>query len=36
MAEVQNQPEYQVRDVFADGGLVFLFLLLLIALFIFI
>ncbi|CEP66675.1 Uncharacterized [Moorella glycerini] len=36
MAEVQIQPEAQVRDIFADGGLVFLFLFLLIALFIFV
>ncbi|GEA14416.1 MAG: hypothetical protein PWR22_2004 [Moorella sp. (in: firmicutes)] len=36
MAEVQIQPEAQVRDILADGGLVFLFLFLLIALFIFV
>ncbi|MDN5362156.1 MAG: hypothetical protein PWP70_1203 [Moorella sp. (in: firmicutes)] len=36
MVEVQSLPEVEVRDIIADGGLLFLFLLLLIGLIIFI
>lgn len=36
MTEVQMQPDIEARDIIADGGLLFLFLLLLIGLIIFI